>query len=181
MNGLRFYPDENDNQAQADARSEYGTPWDVFTPLHQEFGFDVDVCAKEWNKKLDKYYSPQQDGLLKNWEGKAAWCNPPYGAESIEDWLIKAVQESERGITTAMLLPSTTDVKWYHRYVWDRQHNRTRHGVQLRFFEGRIKFLIPPALRKQGQKSAGGHTGSMLVVIHPVGTIHNGICLACGK
>ncbi len=40
-----------------------------------------------------------------------------------------------------VLLRSTTGVKWFHNYVWDKENHKPRDGVQIRFIESRIRFV----------------------------------------
>ena len=156
--------------------TEWATPWSVFNPLHQEFGFTVDVAALPVNTKVpDCWFGPQMDGLKQSWRGEKAWCNPPYGATNIEQWLAKARAEAEHGATTVLLLPNTTDVKWFHRHVWDVRSNRCHRGVELRFFEGRITFDPPP-----GMTSVSNVKGSILVIVRPASLIVP-MCPYCHK
>ena len=54
----------------------WATPQDFFNSLNEEFNFTTDVCANEENKKCEKFYSLEDDGLSKQWEG-VCWMNPP--------------------------------------------------------------------------------------------------------
>ena len=45
------------------------TPQDLFDKLNAEFHFDLDVCALPENAKCEKYYTPEDDGLLQPWNG----------------------------------------------------------------------------------------------------------------
>ena len=103
------------------------TPQDFFDILNDEFHFDIDVCALPENAKCGKFYSPEDDGLSKNWGG-TCWCNPPYGRK-IGEWVKKA---SESNATVVMLLPARTDTKWFHDYIY--------HKTEIRFIKGRLKF-----------------------------------------
>ena len=40
----------------------------------------LDVAAAEWNHKCERYYTEQDDGLTKDWDAKAVFCNSPYTA-----------------------------------------------------------------------------------------------------
>ena len=53
------------------------TPQDLFDRLNDEFEFTTDVCAEPHNKKCERYFSPEADGLAQEWSG-VCWCNPPY-------------------------------------------------------------------------------------------------------
>lgn len=182
---MRFNEVSDTDPNVADAREEYGTPWSVFNPLHAEFQFELDVCAKDWNAKLPRYLSPQQNGLMSKWGVKTAWCKPPYGSENVVYWLQKAIDERENGTTTVMLLPSTTDVRWYHQYIYDSSRHTFRPGISVRFVEKRIKFIVPKPiledLRRKGKKESGTHTGSILVIVSPLKAIFSGICVSCNR
>jgi phage N-6-adenine-methyltransferase len=105
----------------------WSTPQDFFDKLNREFGFDIDVCALPSNAKCKKFYSPADDGLSQEWKG-VCWCNPPYGRE-IGKWVKKAY---ESNAITVMLLPSRTDTKWFHDYIYGK--------AEIRFIKGRLKF-----------------------------------------
>lgn len=107
---------------------EWSTPQDLWESLHDEFHFTVDVAATDENTKLLRYYTEATDGLAQDWTGEIVWCNPPYG-KVIADWVKKA---SESKATTVMLIPSRTDTRWFHDYVY--------HKAELRFIKGRLKF-----------------------------------------
>lgn len=59
------------------------------------------------------------------------FCNPPYGRE-ITKWVRKAYEEAQKGTTIVMLLPSRTDVSWFHDYILGK--------AEVRFLRGRLKF-----------------------------------------
>lgn len=69
---------------------EWATPLRLFRKLDDEFHFSIDVCADETNRKCDRYYSKEEDGLKQQWNG-VCWMNPPYG-RAIGQWMEKAVK-----------------------------------------------------------------------------------------
>lgn len=101
------------------ATDEWATPDDVYRTLDNEFLFVDDPCpiGGVW------------DGLYRAWQ-TPAFCNPPYS--EIKDWVKKAFEESKRGITVVMLIPSRTDTRWWHDYVMN--------AAEIRFIKGRLKF-----------------------------------------
>lgn len=117
----------------ATGNTEVETPPELFELLHQEFEFDLDVCATSENTKCTRFFSPEVDGLIQNWQG-VCWMNPPYGNQ-ISMWLKKAYEESLKGITVACLVPARTDTIWWHDYCM---------SGEIRFVKGRIKFLGMP-------------------------------------
>jgi phage N-6-adenine-methyltransferase len=109
---------------------DWGTPIDFFETLNKEFSFELDVCASEHNHKCDRYYTIKENGLEQEWEN-VNWCNPPYG-RNIGNWIKKAYEENKKGKTVVLLIPSRTDTKWFHDYIYN-QH-------EIRFIKGRLKF-----------------------------------------
>ena len=106
------------------------TPQDFFDKLNEEFHFDLDVCALPENAKCEKYFTPEQDGLSKEWHG-TCWMNPPYG-RNIGAWVQKAYETSvHTGGTVVCLLPARTDTAWWHDYAMKGE---------VRFIRGRLKF-----------------------------------------
>ena len=77
------------------------TPQAFFDKYNQQYHFDVDVCALPTNAKVDKYYTPEQDGLIQKWEG-SCWMNPPYGRE-IGKWVQKAYESALGGGYSGLL------------------------------------------------------------------------------
>lgn len=105
----------------------WATPQDFFDKLNDEFHFDLDVCAIPENAKCQRYYTPEQDGLVQEWNG-VCWCNPPYG-RSIGKWVKKAYENKS---TVVCLLPARTDTKWFHDYILGK--------AEIRFVRGRLRF-----------------------------------------
>lgn len=101
------------------------TPQDFFDELNREFHFNLDVCALPESAKCASYFTPEQDGLQKNWGGYNVWCNPPYGRR-IGEWVKKA---AESGAPVVMLLPARTDTRWFHDYIYGK--------AEIRFVRGR--------------------------------------------
>lgn len=96
-------------------RDDWETPLELFNQLDAIYHFDLDVCALPHNAKCDKYYTPDDDGLSKPWEG-TCWMNPPYGRQ-IGRWMEKAYKSSLVGATVVCLVPSRTDTAWWHDYA----------------------------------------------------------------
>lgn len=75
---------------------EWGTPQDFFDRLNCEFHFTLDPCATDKNKKCEKYFTKEQNGLIQDWTDETVFCNPPYGRE-IAAWCKKCYEHSIRG------------------------------------------------------------------------------------
>ena len=112
--------------------AKWATPQDFFDKLNDEFHFTLDAAASPDNAKCANYFTEEQDGLTQSWEGHTVWCNPPY-CRKTGLWVKKAYEEHQRtGCTVVMLLPSRTDVRWFHDYILGK--------AEIRFIKGRLKF-----------------------------------------
>ena len=122
------------------ASEEWATPDDLFRELDRAFRFTLDVAATYENRKCDRYFNRETDGLTQEWRGRI-WCNPPYGRR-VGEWLKKARQEVDAGRSdvAVFLLPARTDTKWFHQWIWDQTQHQARPGVELRLVPGRLKF-----------------------------------------
>ena len=126
------------------------TPQDLFDKLNSIFHFDLDVCAVKENAKCKRFYTPEQDGLTKPWDGVCNWCNPPYGRQ-ISEWVKKAYHTAEDGRIVVMLLPARTDTHWFHDYIYYGKS-------EIHFIRGRLKF---------GNSKNSAPFPSMIVVFKP--------------
>jgi site-specific DNA-methyltransferase (adenine-specific) len=135
-------------------RYDWGTPDSVFAPLHEEFGFTLDVCASQWNAKCQRYWTADDDALSRPWAMETCWMNPPYGRQ-IAAWMRKACEEAScpGGQTTVVcLVPARTDTAWWHDYAM---------RGEVRFIRGRIRFVRPDC------KDADAPFPSAIVVFRP--------------
>ena len=110
---------------------EWATPQDVFQDLNNEFHFTLDPCASDQNHKCAHYYTKNNSGLLKDWGGEQVFCNPPYS--DIAQWVRKCYLEgTKKNTTVVLLIPSRTDTKYFHNYIYQRS--------EIRFLKGRLHF-----------------------------------------
>lgn len=68
----------------------WATPQGFYDELNKEFNFTLDPCATHQNAKCEKYYTIEDDGLSKDWNGETVFCNPPYGRQ-IGPWVQKCL------------------------------------------------------------------------------------------
>jgi phage N-6-adenine-methyltransferase len=80
----------------------WATPQAFFDRLNDEFKFTLDPCATAENKKCDKYFTEEEDGLKQSWAGHRVFMNPPYGRK-IGFWIKKAFEEAGGGRTLLSL------------------------------------------------------------------------------
>lgn len=76
----------------------------------------------------------------------------------IYDWVKLAADKRLAGNLTDCLLPSRTDTKWWHEFVWDRSYSRPYPNVLVKFLPGRLKF---------GGMKTGAPFPSVLVTFFP--------------
>ena len=117
-------------------RMDWGTPQWLYDELDKEFNFEVDLAASRSNRKHRIYLGPKSkiatDALTFPWADhwKCGYLNPPYG-RGVINWVKKAYEESQRGMTVVILLASRTDTKWFHEYILP--------FGDYRFIRGRLK------------------------------------------
>lgn len=134
---------------------EWGTPDEIYLPLHAQFNFVLDVCASPGMQKCDQFLTPAQNGLLTPWSLVGAnWMNPPYG-RAIGAWMRKAAAEAKRGATTVCLVPSRTDTRWFRESL--------ETADEVLFVTRRIKFV--------GAKHAAPFP-SCIIIFRPVLQAH---------
>ena len=112
--------------------NDWATPQDFYNQLDAEFEFTLDPCASQASAKCSSFYTADDDGLSKNWEGQTVFMNPPYGRK-IGNWIQKAYEEGEKSNTRVVaLIPARTDTKYWHNYCMK--------ATEIRFVKGRLKF-----------------------------------------
>lgn len=135
------------------AKEDWATPLKVFEELDEEFDFLLDAAASEWNHKCLFYYTKDDDALSRPWYPfQRIWLNPPYSRQ-MKVWIKKAREEAKKGATVVLLVPSRTDVAWFHDYVHEQ--------AEVRFLRGRLKFERP-----DGPKDAATFP-SMVIIMRP--------------
>ncbi len=113
-------------------KQNWETPQDFFDKLNDIFNFDFDVCAEHTTAKVSKYFTKEDDALIKDWIG-TIWCNPPYGREQVK-FIEKAYSESlKHDSVIVMLIPARPETK-----VW--QNTILQKASIVCFVNGRLKF-----------------------------------------
>jgi site-specific DNA-methyltransferase (adenine-specific) len=110
----------------------WGTPPEIFDPLHAEFDFTLDPCATPETAKCELFFTEADDGLSRSWRGHRVFMNPPYGRE-IYAWTRKAREEAAAGALVVGLVPASCDLAWWHDDVVGH--------AEIRFIRGRPRFL----------------------------------------
>jgi site-specific DNA-methyltransferase (adenine-specific) len=93
--------------------------------------FTLDPCSSHSNHKCDNYFTLEDDGLSRSWQGETVFVNPPYS--DISSWVDKCIEESKKGgVWIFLLVPSRTDTKHFEK-CFD-------NAVSVNFVHGRLKF-----------------------------------------
>ena len=111
-------------------------------------GWDLDVAACDESHLAMYFFTKAQNGLMRPWNGRRVWCNPPFS--DIGPWVEKAWAEMGRAKgpdVIAMLLPaSRTEQRWWQEHVEPKRDVAlTFNGASLRtcFLPGRTRFGHP--------------------------------------
>lgn len=149
-----------------DSRNHWGTPPEVFDPLHLEFGFGLDAAATLATAKVQRYVGPGShlapDAFKADWSalsgGDAVWLNSPYG-RGVHRWMALANRWGQR-VTVCVLVFARTDTRWW----WDSVFGMDGAvAAEVRFKKGRIKFIDP----RTGKPGDAAPAPSCLVVYRP--------------
>ena len=116
-------------EPSSERRTDWETPQDLFNLLDEEFHFTLDVCANNVNRKCERYFSPEVNGLAQEWTG-VCWMNPPYG-RNMQWWIQKAYDSAKAGATVVCLLPVRSNNEWWKLVI----------TAEVRFIRKKIKFV----------------------------------------
>lgn len=140
---------------RVDSKDNWRTPQQLFARLHSRFRFTGDACASPHNALCPKFFTMTSNALKQDWStlGERVFINPPYSMSAeFMSRSYKAVRFGEVD-TVVALMPSTIDVKWFHKYVVGK-------ASELWFLRGRVQFLSPDT----GKPVGGNVVGSMIIV-----------------
>ena len=111
---------------------EWYTPPTIIQALGE---FDLDPCtsqvAWDFNHSAKKYYTMEDDGLSKEWDGRI-WMNPPYSQPTITQFMERMAIHNN-GIA---LLYNRSDNKMFHSFIFPVADS-------IFFLKGRIRFYRP--------------------------------------
>tara|TARA_R100000234_G_C4921520_1_gene144344 strand:+ start:206 stop:685 length:480 start_codon:yes stop_codon:yes gene_type:complete len=114
------------------ATNEWATPQDFFDKINKMYNFTLDPCCTKETAKCDVFYTKEDNGLSRSWEGHTVFMNPPYGRE-IKDWVAKAHKEAEKPNTTVVcLIPARTDTQYWHDHCMN--------AAEIILIKGRLSF-----------------------------------------
>lgn len=149
---------------------QFRTPESLFGRYDCLYGFTTDGAASNHDALCSQHWGPggQAGDFLdtdhKHWAGESVWINPPYSM--IPEFLAHAEKFCHDYQVLVWLLPSWTDRKWFHHYIWNG--GGPRPYTKVDFLPGRPKFLMPDGsapLDKHGHPQ-GGKFASMAVTMY---------------
>lgn len=119
----------------ASNKDTWGTPWDFFLWLDQQFDFTLDVCATAENAKCTDFLTPEMDGLEIDWWGRV-FMNPPYS--HIDRWMEEMCGATKTGEIElgVALVAARPDTQWW----W----NALVCASEVWFLKGRLTFEGAP-------------------------------------
>lgn len=110
-----------------------------YDELDKKYQFVFDLACDKTNVKTADGFTIEDDSLSQNWalithetNSGWLWLNPPYS--QCKEFVDKAYFEMTQGAKIVMLIPSRTDTRWFHHYIYKKQ------GVEIEFIKGRLKF-----------------------------------------
>ncbi len=145
----------------ANLKDSWQTPPYLFSALHKEFGFGLDLCANHTNALLRNYLT-KEDNCLERWRNwhslankRPIWCNPPYSRGQIPAIMAEAkIQAEKNGATTVFLVPADTAASWFP----------FEDAKEIRFISGgRVAFVHA----ESGRTINGNTKGSALCIFGP--------------
>lgn len=92
----------------------------------KEFFDPCPLAEKNWEEYKIKF-----DWLKIDWK-YFNFINPPYSRKLKEEFIKKSFKEYKKWNICVLLLPSTTEVKWFHKYIFPY--------AQIYFIKWRVKF-----------------------------------------
>ncbi|MEP3481646.1 MAG: DNA N-6-adenine-methyltransferase [Fuerstiella sp.] len=113
---------------------------DDFAKLNERFGFTVDAASSIANRKLDRHWTEETNGLEQSWAGERVYCNPPFSL--IAPWVEKAWNERMADLIVMLLPANRTEQGWWQTGI---EPHRDQMGsvLTVEFMRGRLRFLKP--------------------------------------
>jgi phage N-6-adenine-methyltransferase len=158
---------QNSNTPE-DERDLYQTPPDLFEGLSKIYGpFQIDGAANAHNHLLPLWMGPgsehHENALIGDWDVPGVetkiFINPPWSRGSIYSFVRKATEQHAKGTALAtLLLPATTEVAWFHDFVWDSRRQAFYPWLRIFFIAPRVSYIRP-----SGEIAKNPGMGSMVV------------------
>lgn len=135
----------------AEDRSLWRTPQELFDALNEEFHFAIDLAADATSTLVPGgYFGPDhpdedwRDALVVPWSrlDDPGFLNPPWSPRAgleLAPWPMKACAEMQLGFTTVGVLPVATSTRW-----WDAA---VMQADEIRLLNHRLRYRRPDGTR----------------------------------
>jgi len=87
-------------------RQSWGTPSNIFDPLHELFDFTLDGASEPGNGLLPRSSTAKKPI---SWTGERVFCNPPWSN------IPTFVELAAKADIAVLLVPSRVNSRWFHR------------------------------------------------------------------
>lgn len=114
------------------------TPDSLFLPLHDEFTFEVDLCASEDNAKCDAWTADITRFVKSDFDFASHWINPPYSRGNINECMAAVVNLNNHGKHIVALTRFDPSARWFQQHVIDV-------AKEVRMLSSRVKFVGAPS------------------------------------
>jgi len=151
-------------QLLTSSKEDWETPQQFWDRLDDEFFFDLDAAAHEYNPKCGLYLTEDDDALSNPWpevieetededaiEIVSPYINPPYGkGNHMGKWMQQIQKQSMRSCyrQVVSLVASRTDTVWWHELVMPL-------ADEVRFVRGRLLFEVDGKPAQHYDKRSG--------------------------
>lgn len=153
------------------AEDERFTPDSVFNPLHEEFGFTLDVAATAANARCPAFLTKADNALISSWARHNAWCNHPWSQTPA--WVEKAWREVVLGCPLiVVLMPDNRTHQRFWQTLVEPFREKVLHiedgsvSLTTRFLPGRQHFGTP--VDPQAKRRARPKHGCVLLIFRHI-------------
>ena len=111
---------EKPHLSQNTTNPEWYSPASVVEPARATMGgIDLDPASCELANeivKADKYYTKQDNGLLKEWTGRV-WMNPPYDRGLIDQFVSHLINQMSNISQAVVITHNSLETDWAHKLL----------------------------------------------------------------
>lgn len=100
--------------------------------------YDLDCCANIFNSKVpNNFISERENALQVDWNGERVWCNPPYSRGNVEQFVNKAIEQTQKSKKDVIMLINVDPSTKYFKTI-------VENAKAIVYVVGkRIKFINP--------------------------------------
>lgn len=161
---------------KASLRNEWRTPPELFSALHREFDFKVDVAATPDNTLCKNFYTAENSALTASWVEEygavSFWMNCPWAQK--REFLAKANEQARLGATVVCLVRAgAPETRWWREACKGEILYAGKSGMhwvpkhEIRFLFPRVKYTLP------GRKQSSPDFPSALIIMRPPGAAYH--------